>query len=294
MNCLCAEVTEGCLRWPGQREKPPRDPAKPRAYADMTGLTPKERFVNHKAAWVVKRYGVRLLPELYAHFNLTPFESAARMETDLTEDLRGRVHGGGRASSGLAVGRQARAGSDDATVDPRFRCNYRELPTAVPHFKLGASQNTMKRPWRWVAILVAAPVGAVAGLFVGYTGGGVLLKLQGLDHSHGEAWTAAGLAVLGSVVCVTLFPMATWFFTREKMELKGPLRWAAILGTAPVGAVAGFFCGYAVTLAVLKLQGSRGWQDDLVTLTAFAGFGSVLCAILFSIEIWFLTRAKRK
>jgi hypothetical protein len=35
----------------------------------MTGLTPEERFANHKAgtkaAAVVKRYGLRLLPELY-------------------------------------------------------------------------------------------------------------------------------------------------------------------------------------------------------------------------------------
>jgi len=35
----------------------------------MTGLTPEERFANHKAgtkaAAVVKRYGLRLLPELH-------------------------------------------------------------------------------------------------------------------------------------------------------------------------------------------------------------------------------------
>jgi len=43
-----------------------RDPRKPCVYVGMTGLDPKERFLNHKngykSAWVVKKYGVRLLP----------------------------------------------------------------------------------------------------------------------------------------------------------------------------------------------------------------------------------------
>ena len=46
----------------------------------MTGLMPEERFANHKAgtkaASVVKRYGLRLLPELYEHLNPMPFEAA--------------------------------------------------------------------------------------------------------------------------------------------------------------------------------------------------------------------------
>jgi len=37
---------------------------------------------------VVKRHGIRLLPELYAHLNPMPFEAAAQMEKDLAEDLR--------------------------------------------------------------------------------------------------------------------------------------------------------------------------------------------------------------
>jgi hypothetical protein len=71
---------------------PERDPAKPCVYVGMTGLTPEERFGNHlrgiKAAAMVTRYGVRLLPELYAHLNPMPFEAAAQMERDLAEDLR--------------------------------------------------------------------------------------------------------------------------------------------------------------------------------------------------------------
>jgi hypothetical protein len=71
---------------------PKRDPQKPCLYVGMTGLTPEKRFTNHKAglkaASVVKRYGIRLLPELYVHLNPMPFEAAVEMETDLAEDLR--------------------------------------------------------------------------------------------------------------------------------------------------------------------------------------------------------------
>jgi hypothetical protein len=71
---------------------PRRDPRKPCVYVGMTGLTPEERFANHKhgikSASVVKRYGLRLLPELYEHLNPMPYEAAARMEVDLAEDLR--------------------------------------------------------------------------------------------------------------------------------------------------------------------------------------------------------------
>ena len=69
-----------------------RDRKKPCVYVGMSGLTPEERFANHKAgikaASVVTRYGIRLLPELYEHLNPMPFEAAAQMEQDLAEDLR--------------------------------------------------------------------------------------------------------------------------------------------------------------------------------------------------------------
>jgi len=71
---------------------PNRDPKKSCVYVGMTGLSPEERFANHKAgiksAWAMKRYGLRLLPELYAHLNPMPFDATVRMETDLAEDLR--------------------------------------------------------------------------------------------------------------------------------------------------------------------------------------------------------------
>jgi hypothetical protein len=73
-------------------ENPKRDSKKPCVYVGMTGLTPEERFANHKAgikaSAVVTRYGIRLLPELYVHLNPMPFEAAVQMEVDLAEDLR--------------------------------------------------------------------------------------------------------------------------------------------------------------------------------------------------------------
>jgi len=71
---------------------PHRDPAKPCLYVGMTGLNPKDRFRNHKrgykAAGVVQRFGLRLLPEFYECYNPMPFEAAAQMERELAEDLR--------------------------------------------------------------------------------------------------------------------------------------------------------------------------------------------------------------
>ena len=71
---------------------PKRDPFKPCVYVGMTGLPVDERFENHKngykSARLVRKYGVRLLPEMYEHLNPMPYEHAAQMEKDLAEDLR--------------------------------------------------------------------------------------------------------------------------------------------------------------------------------------------------------------
>jgi hypothetical protein len=73
-------------------ENPKRDPKKPCVYVGMTGLSPEERFEHHKAgikdASLVRRHGIRLLPQHYEHLNPMPYEAAAQMEKDLAEDLR--------------------------------------------------------------------------------------------------------------------------------------------------------------------------------------------------------------
>jgi hypothetical protein len=74
------------------RLNPKRDPLKPCVYVGMTGIPVDHRFENHKngykSAWVVRKYGVRLMPELYEHLNPMPFEAAVQMELELAEDLR--------------------------------------------------------------------------------------------------------------------------------------------------------------------------------------------------------------
>jgi len=73
-------------------KNPERKKDKPCVYVGMSGLAPEERFANHKAgvkaARIVHQFGIRLLPELFAHLNPMPFEAAAVMERDLAEDLR--------------------------------------------------------------------------------------------------------------------------------------------------------------------------------------------------------------
>ena len=74
-----------------------RDPAgdgKAGYYVGMTGLTPEERFENHKkgikCARVVRDHGERLVPRLYAHLNPMTFARAVEMEAMLADSLRKR------------------------------------------------------------------------------------------------------------------------------------------------------------------------------------------------------------
>ena len=81
--------------------KNPKGDGRAAYYVGMTGLTPEERFLNHKAgvkaARVVRKYGVRLVPKLYAHLNPMPYKRAVAMEMMLADSLRKRgyvVYGG--------------------------------------------------------------------------------------------------------------------------------------------------------------------------------------------------------
>jgi hypothetical protein len=79
----------------------PKGDGKAGYYVGMTGLSPEERFQNHKhgikAARIVTRCGERLVPRLYAHLNPMPYAKAAAMELALADSLRKRgflVYGG--------------------------------------------------------------------------------------------------------------------------------------------------------------------------------------------------------
>jgi hypothetical protein len=66
-------------------------------YVGMTGLTPEERFRNHKRGYkgnrFVREFGIRLLPELYEKLNPMAYAEAAKKEEDLARALRKRGFG---------------------------------------------------------------------------------------------------------------------------------------------------------------------------------------------------------
>jgi hypothetical protein len=68
------------------------DLRKPCVYVGMTGLDPDVRFDKHKAGIqsnrYVRRYGLRLLPELYECYNPMPYDAARDMEVELAIGLR--------------------------------------------------------------------------------------------------------------------------------------------------------------------------------------------------------------
>jgi hypothetical protein len=72
----------------------PKGDGKAGYYVGMTGLTPEQRFANHKAgiksASVVRKFGERLVPVLYEHLNPLAYEDALRLEVELAESLRKR------------------------------------------------------------------------------------------------------------------------------------------------------------------------------------------------------------
>jgi len=72
----------------------PKGDGKAGYYVGMTGLSPEQRLDNHlrgiKAARVVTRFGVRLVPTLYEHLNPLTYQDALRLEGELASSLRKR------------------------------------------------------------------------------------------------------------------------------------------------------------------------------------------------------------
>ena len=72
----------------------PKGDGKAGYYVGMTGLSPEQRFVNHrngiKAARIVKKFGALLVPKLYAHLNPMTYAKAKEMEVFLADSLRKR------------------------------------------------------------------------------------------------------------------------------------------------------------------------------------------------------------
>jgi len=73
---------------------PQYNPAKPCVYVGMTGLSPRQRFLNHrlgiKGCKYVKKYGLYLRPSLYEQLNPMTYEDACPMEREFARRLRER------------------------------------------------------------------------------------------------------------------------------------------------------------------------------------------------------------
>ena len=92
---LAPEVWENEARF--RKANPGYAGKKPCVYVGMTGLSPEKRFEKHKkgerANSFVERYGMRLLPKLYAYANPMPYEAAREMEVELAIGLREEGYG---------------------------------------------------------------------------------------------------------------------------------------------------------------------------------------------------------
>ena len=78
------------------KANPDHDPEKACFYVGMTGLTPQERFKNHKAGHKANRYvrdhGRYLRKKMFQKFNPMTREEAAKKEKELAEELRAKGH----------------------------------------------------------------------------------------------------------------------------------------------------------------------------------------------------------
>jgi len=75
-----------------RKANPNHQSRKPALYVGMTGLDPETRFERHKYGVkdnsYVRRYGVKLRPDLYAGLNPLPYGEAQHMERVLARELR--------------------------------------------------------------------------------------------------------------------------------------------------------------------------------------------------------------
>jgi hypothetical protein len=75
-----------------KKANPEYEAGKPCVYVGMTGCDPDTRFDQHKAGIkankYAKKYGLRLMPEIYEKLNPMPYGDAQYMEVDLAIRLQ--------------------------------------------------------------------------------------------------------------------------------------------------------------------------------------------------------------
>ncbi len=80
-----------------RKRNPGYVPGKPCIYVGMTGLDPDTRFDRHKAGIqsgkYVRKYGLRLMPELYELYGPMTYDHACALEVELAIDFRESGYG---------------------------------------------------------------------------------------------------------------------------------------------------------------------------------------------------------
>jgi hypothetical protein len=80
-----------------KKANPNYDSGKPCVYVGMTGHDPDIRFDQHKAGIKANKYamkyGLRLMPEIYAKLNPMPYTDAKYVEVDLAIRLQSLGYG---------------------------------------------------------------------------------------------------------------------------------------------------------------------------------------------------------
>ena len=108
-----------------RQANPDRDPTTPTIHVGLTGLDPEQRFEKHKrgtkSSSLIRRYGLRLLPEFYARLNPMPCEAAKRKEHDLAEESAAQ-QGTDRADSALKLGDGDGRAPNLRIAESRWRC----------------------------------------------------------------------------------------------------------------------------------------------------------------------------
>ena len=94
-NVYVVELDNEVLKAKRFLEKNPNhNPAKACLYVGMTGLSPDERFQNHKDGYkanrYVKKYGKYLRRRMYEKYNPLTYEETKKKEVELAEKLRAK------------------------------------------------------------------------------------------------------------------------------------------------------------------------------------------------------------
>lgn len=80
-----------------RRRNPRRNPLKPCVYVGLTALRVDRRFDFRRATseyeWRVRKFGVRLMPELYDSLHPMPCNQALLKAKELADDLRAKGFG---------------------------------------------------------------------------------------------------------------------------------------------------------------------------------------------------------